>query len=82
MALLLKDVMPREFMEGYDKSIKFSDVEVKTEYNLHDDDTWQSWPGPQKNVMSWALLTNGYAVGWNENPSSGWSFPYISMKNK
>lgn len=37
------------------------------------------WPGPQKNVYSWVELANGKAVGWNENPSKGWTFPVVSM---
>lgn len=43
---------------------KFADVTVKTEYSMYDDDdNWKSWPGPQKNVTSWCILENGYAVG-------------------
>lgn len=35
------------------------------------------WPGTQKNVHFWVELGNGFAVGWNENPTRGWSFPVI-----
>ncbi|HFQ5128631.1 TPA: hypothetical protein ACGUU0_003117, partial [Vibrio vulnificus] len=38
------------------------------------------WQGKHKNVMCWWLLANGYAVGWNENPAIGWSFPVICFK--
>ena len=38
------------------------------------------WPGPQKNVFVWVELANGKAVGWNENPSKGWTFPVINLK--
>ena len=37
----------------------------------------QHWPGTQKNVYSWCILENGKAVGWNESPSHGWSFPVV-----
>ena len=35
------------------------------------------WPGSHKNVYFWVELDNGFAVGWNENPSRGWSFPVV-----
>lgn len=35
------------------------------------------WPGKHKFVWSWYVLNNGHAVGWNENPSRGWTFPVI-----
>jgi hypothetical protein len=38
------------------------------------------WPGPHKNVRYWVELDTGYAVGFNENPSHGWSFPIIKLK--
>lgn len=43
-------------------------------------DNWQSWPGPSKNVMYWVELKNGYAIGMNENPSLGLSFPVIKLR--
>lgn len=39
----------------------------------------RKWPGPQKNVFAWVELKNGRAVGWNESPSHGWSFPVVPM---
>lgn len=43
---------------------------------------WLSWQefGTHKNVGNWWLTDNGYAVGFNENPSIGWSFPIIKLK--
>jgi hypothetical protein len=44
---------------------------------------WQDdrgWPGPQRNVHNWWMLEDGSAVGFNENPSRGWSFPRITLK--
>ena len=32
-------------------------------------------PGKYRNVMNWVLLDDGSAVGWNESPRNGWSFP-------
>jgi len=40
------------------------------------------WPGKQKHVTEWYELEGGYAVGWNENPALGWTFPVIKLKNK
>lgn len=42
-------------------------------------------PFPQKdwryrNVMNWVLLEDGSAVGFNESPRSGFSFPRTSKK--
>lgn len=28
-----------------------------------------------RNVLNWVILDDGSAVGWNESPRSGWSFP-------
>lgn len=42
----------------------------------------RAWPGKQKNVSVWVELANGKAVGFNENPSTGWTFPVINLKNK
>lgn len=59
------------------KLSKHMDVEVQHEFMMHEEDMWISWRefGSQKNVYNWVLLKNGLAVGWNENPSTGWSFP-------
>lgn len=57
---------------------KFLDVEVVSEHN----GTVERWPGIHKNVYSWVKLANGKAVGWNENPGKGWSFPIITLKGK
>jgi hypothetical protein len=41
------------------------------------DGTVHCWPAPHKNVFAWWLLETGHAVGFNENPSHGWTFPNI-----
>lgn len=38
------------------------------------------WPGKEKNVYWWYKLANGKMVGFNENPSRGWSFPVIGKR--
>lgn len=37
------------------------------------------WPGPQMYVNLWLKLANGKAVGWNENPQRGYSFPVVTL---
>ena len=71
----LKDALPIEFISGeYDdtKAMKYSEVGVLEK-------RFDPWPGPQKNVCVWYVLENGKAVGWNENPGRGWSFPVITL---
>lgn len=46
-----------------------------------DDNGFKEWPGKQKDVHVWWELENGKAVGWNESPSRGWSFPVITLHN-
>ncbi len=73
-AKTLKDVFPREFMDGsYDdvKAFKYKDCIVVEEYWSHE----HPWVGKEKNVHYWCVLDNMIAVGWNENPARGWSFP-------
>lgn len=43
---------------------------------------WLSWKefGTHKNVGNWWLTDTGYAIGFNENPSLGWSFPVVKLK--
>ena len=72
----LRDVLPTEAFWGEyenDKFQKFLDVEIVSEHCTN-------WVGNHKNVYYWWNLSNGYAVGWNENPSRGWSFPVVKMK--
>lgn len=77
----LKDHLPHEFMGGEytdTRAYTLRDVEVKEK---HDGCArGHGWPGPQVHVMFWYELVNGLAVGFNENPGRGWSFPVIRMK--
>ena len=43
------------------------------------DGRYIKWPGSHKNVINWCMLETGYAVGWNESPSIGWSFVIKNM---
>ena len=74
----LKDVMPYELTTNeYDDTKAFTmiDVKVIAEHGHPLDNDGIGWIGTHKNVYYWVELENGYAVGWNENPGIGWSFP-------
>ena len=58
---------------------KYFECEVVKEYK-QGFRGWLRWPGKHKNVMNWCVLSNGKAVGFNENPAVGWSFPVITYK--
>lgn len=75
----LKDVMPHEFMSlsyEHERSRRHADIAVTREYYSHT----RRWPGTHKNVHFWVELENGVAVGWNENPAIGWSFPMVRLR--
>ncbi len=81
----LKDVMPEVLSEidgSYCETQAFEMVNIKViaEHGSLIDDNPKKWPGSHKNVYFWAELGNGYAVGWNENPVRGWSFPVFKIK--
>ncbi len=78
----LKDAMPHEFVGGEyvdAPALKLRDVAVVAEYRMYGG-VWKPWPGIHKHVFAWVVLANGKAVGWNENPNRGWSFPVISYE--
>ena len=79
----LAQVMPREFSSSeYDntQAYGFKNVIVIKEHCLHSQqNSYKNWIGIHKNVNLWVELENGYAVGWNENPSRGWSFPVVKI---
>lgn len=81
----LASVLPQEFFRehathynmttGYEvpsPAAMLLDVEVIAKHD-------SAWPGKQRNVNVWWELADGHAVGWNENPSRGWSFPVITL---
>ena len=79
---LLKDWLPSQLDTFGLKVEKFLDYEVLVDIGWMDSQTKPSdkypFPFTHKNVMNWCIVSNGiktYAVGWNESPSIGWSFP-------
>lgn len=86
---ILRDVLPREFFQSYmdTRAATMLDVEIAEDYSLRVSGgefahTRKRWPGAEKNVMNWWKLSDGRCVGWNENPSRGWSFPVFGRKSK
>lgn len=78
MSKTLAQAMPAEFMgpEYVDaRARKLAAVEVKVEHGEFS----KRWPGREKHVGYWVELENGYAVGFNENPGRGWSFPVCKV---
>lgn len=67
------DLLNGEFSDT--RAFRLRDARVASVHGCFTDS--KPWPGPQKNVMSWVRLENGLAVGWNENPTRGWSFPVV-----
>ena len=41
---------------------------------------YKVFPGPYSHVLQWWELQNGYAVGYNQNPILGPSFPVVWMR--
>lgn len=78
----LLEVAPHEFAEEFadTQAWKMRDVNVVAIHSGGFGGAELPWPGREKNVFNWYELENGYAVGWNENPSRGWSFPVVKMK--
>ena len=75
----LFEFLPSEFLSGeFDnsKAFKFKDKIVIQQF----DSFKKPWIGNEKNVHYWCILENGYAVGHNESPSRGWSFPIKKIK--
>ena len=63
----------------YNRIEKYLDCKIIKEYAVHNKGfiSWKSIGGSHKFVYSWILLENGIAIGWNENPARGFSFPII-----
>ena len=77
MVKKLFEVLPNEFMGGEYEGTpahKLRNTEVKYCF----DGTVLPWPGRHKNVYFWCLLIGNKLVGFNENPSHGWSFPVMN----
>lgn len=76
---LLKQVLPYESLQGEYEGQPFMKHINEVVAEKHDVRT-KPWVGKHKHVMIWWELENGVAIGWNENPSRGWSFPVARMK--
>ena len=65
--------------EFEDQIAKYGHLQIVREF----DGTEFSFPQTSysyRNVMNWVLLEDGSAVGWNESPRTGWSFPRSSKR--
>ena len=65
---------------------KFLDFEIIEEMRVDGKERSDHYQQPftHKNIYNWCVITNGkktYAVGFNENPAIGWSFPYKKLEN-
>lgn len=83
--LTLRECLPTEFTGGEyhnTRAFKLKDREVMR--CVDGCVPGNGWPGREVNVMNWYILDDGYTyVGFNENPSRGWSFPvYIDQEAK
>ena len=75
----LREFLPREAtgVEYRDTAVcRMADVEIVEQFEGFE----KRWPGREKHVFHWCLLRTGHAVGWNENPARGWSFPVLSPR--
>jgi len=79
MENLLKDwLIGKDLSLNEEKKFsKLMDNKILHEFTMHDESTWFSWNNfeSHKYVYNWILLETGHAIGWNENPARGWSFP-------
>lgn len=77
----LKDYLPDEFLMGeYDNTRAYKLKEVDVLEKVDGTYPGYGWPGREKHVLWWYVLTDGHIVGFNENPSRGWSFPVRRQK--
>lgn len=76
----------KEWIEGIDRLSSFDDLVSKhghLEIVATYDGCVHAFPQSAhnyRNVMTWVLLSDGSAVGWNESPRTGWSFPRTGKK--
>ena len=77
MSKTLQECMPELNNGEFDntRAYTFRNIEVTAEHGNH-----IRWIGKEKNVQHWVDLKNGYAVGFNENPNRGYSFPTVKVK--
>ena len=87
----LKDEFPELLGIEYrsERAFKFIDVEVVKKYSRIGvrygkivNIPYKKWIGIHKYVHNWVELENGYAIGMNENPARGLSFPVVRMRKR
>ncbi len=71
----LRDWLPHEVLT--DDSLINGRIKKHLDVDIHSE--YQHRPFPQRGdtyryIHNWVLLTNGYALGWNESPRHGWTF--------
>ncbi len=72
-------------IQSDEKIRKYFDCKVIKEFSMGSSSPfWMSWQefGTHKNVWNWWLLENGIAVGFNESPSIGWSWPVKKLSKE
>jgi len=78
----LRDVLPYEaYTSGAYVEDKFQEyLDYKVIETIEEYDS--RFPFSHKNIYIWWILEGNIAVGWNENPSYGWSFPVKKLKGE
>jgi hypothetical protein len=87
----LKQVLPEQFLAGgYADTPAYSlrEAEVIARKlatgapcdSASKNDLFQPWPGPHEHVTYWFILDNGKAVGVNDDPERGCSFPVVDYQ--
>jgi len=77
----LRDVLPKEALSGeYEgaKFLKYLDCEVVQQLNRERHPIY-GFPFTHANINVWWIIEDRRAVGWNENPKRGWSFPVAKL---
>ena len=80
--MTLEEWLPREAKLFWTPADKYMECQVQEEYSLNKG-KYKKHPFKHKHVYNWCIISkNGkrYAVGWNENPNRGWSFPVKLLK--
>lgn len=81
MSEQLIDWLPKEFFLEFSNSPVMKHLKDKIVKVHKTTQEGHMWVGEHKWVFSWVELDSGYAVGKNENPSRGLSFPMVKLKN-
>lgn len=82
----LKDALPHDaWIDDHEFASKLMECDVVRHHSRVGEHGSRRWPGTHKNVECWWVVKRSdgvyYAVGWNENPSIGWSFPTKRLRD-